>query len=263
MAGHRAKAPTSQRWIVTIDDIDITKRIAHCTDKHLGRIMCSFRESTPLQEIPQPGQQWVAERDQRWEWMLTTRWESTAEHTQKAGDPTQGIPAMNAGDGHLRLPGTLHVRSGAITVASMRNQASPKPMGATYQQRYVGNGGKVSFTLPQRWVHTDTIKFYVAGLLLDPNTLSFDSGITAWTSGITATAPTSTLPGTVVHPSTPNGHCFEALTSGTGGTVEPTWPTTDFATVQDGTITWEAKPTITLASAPASGAVIVIYYEAV
>jgi len=249
--------------VVTIDDIDITQRIAHCVDKHNGRLVCSFRESNALTEIPQPGQQWVAERVHGWEWQLTTRWESTPEHLQKAGDPTQGIPAMSPGDGHLRLPGTLHIRSGAISVASMRNQASPKPMGATYMQRYVGNGGRQAFTLPQRWVHTDTIKFYVAGLLLDPASLSFDSCITAWTATTPVAGPSSTLPGLVVHPTTPTGHCFEAIVAGTTGSTEPNWPTEDFATITDGTVTWEAKPTITTSSAPANAAAVVIYYEAV
>ena len=47
--------------------------------------------------------------------------------------------------------------------------------------------------------------------------------------------------GTIVRPTTPNDHVYECTTAGTSGTTEPVWPTTEGATVQDGSVVWTCR----------------------
>jgi len=44
--------------------------------------------------------------------------------------------------------------------------------------------------------------------------------------------------GDTVIPATPNGHIYRCTTSGTTGSSEPTWPTSNNGTVTDGTAVW-------------------------
>jgi hypothetical protein len=54
----------------------------------------------------------------------------------------------------------------------------------------------------------------------------------------TRQATTAYALGDVVVPSAPNGHVYEATVAGTTGAGAVTWPTTEGATVVDGTVTW-------------------------
>ena len=45
-----------------------------------------------------------------------------------------------------------------------------------------------------------------------------------------------------MRPTTDNGFQYAAVDGGKSGSVEPTWPTTINATVDDGTIQWTAVP---------------------
>jgi len=60
---------------------------------------------------------------------------------------------------------------------------------------------------------------------------------TAWA------ASTVTALGTVVVPTTANGHQYVCTTSGTTGSTQPTWPTGQGSTVADGTVTWTEDAT--------------------
>lgn len=59
--------------------------------------------------------------------------------------------------------------------------------------------------------------------------------------------------GDYVLPTTPNGRLYKCTTAGTTGAAEPTWPTTDGGTVNDGTAVWEEQ---TVALDAASGSTI-------
>ena len=61
-------------------------------------------------------------------------------------------------------------------------------------------------------------------------------------------ASTAIQLGDTVTPTVANGLLFKALTAGTTGTTEPTWPTTVGATVTDGSVTWEAVAPSTIVS---------------
>ena len=61
-----------------------------------------------------------------------------------------------------------------------------------------------------------------------------DNAAPAWT------ASTAYAVGDRVEPSVANGLIYECTVAGTSGTAEPTWPTTEGATVVDGTVTWTA-----------------------
>lgn len=43
----------------------------------------------------------------------------------------------------------------------------------------------------------------------------------------------------IIVPNPANGHCYRCKVAGTSGGSSPTWPTDHFATVEDGTVTWE------------------------
>ncbi|MFM2089686.1 MAG: hypothetical protein RLZZ127_175 [Planctomycetota bacterium] len=49
---------------------------------------------------------------------------------------------------------------------------------------------------------------------------------------------TSVSVGDTIIPATPNGRIYRCTTGGTTGASEPTWPTTDNGTVNDGTAVW-------------------------
>jgi Domain of unknown function (DUF2341). len=60
-------------------------------------------------------------------------------------------------------------------------------------------------------------------------------------------ASTAYSAGTLVKPTAgSNSFFYECTTAGTSGTTEPAWPTTDGATVTDGTVTWAARAGLTL-----------------
>lgn len=54
-------------------------------------------------------------------------------------------------------------------------------------------------------------------------------------------ASTAYTVGQRVRPTTRNGHVYECTTGGTSAAAEPTWPTTDGATVADGTVVWTCR----------------------
>jgi hypothetical protein len=47
--------------------------------------------------------------------------------------------------------------------------------------------------------------------------------------------------GDMVVPPVANGYCYECTVAGTTGSTAPTWPTTERATVTDGTVTWTCR----------------------
>lgn len=49
--------------------------------------------------------------------------------------------------------------------------------------------------------------------------------------------------GDIVIPTTANGYSYRCITPGTTGSTQPTWPTTQQATVTDGTVTWRCVAT--------------------
>jgi hypothetical protein len=55
------------------------------------------------------------------------------------------------------------------------------------------------------------------------------------------TASTAYSVGAKVSPTTANGYYYECTTAGTSGTTQPSWPTTEGATVQDGTVVWTCR----------------------
>ena len=67
---------------------------------------------------------------------------------------------------------------------------------------------------------------------------------------VTWAASTSYPVGSVVQPTTPNGFLYFITTAGESGATEPTWPTTDKATVNDNGAVWEAIPDYLSSSDP-------------
>lgn len=57
--------------------------------------------------------------------------------------------------------------------------------------------------------------------------------------GITAARNTAYALNQIISPSTPNGRSYQCTVAGTTGGSEPTWPTTEAATVVDGGATWK------------------------
>ena len=51
-----------------IEEVDIAKMMCHVRDKQGASHGATFRNSGPLQEIPNTGQLWVAERMSSMEW---------------------------------------------------------------------------------------------------------------------------------------------------------------------------------------------------
>jgi len=62
-----------------------------------------------------------------------------------------------------------------------------------------------------------------------------DEGAPTWA------ASTAYAVGDKVVPTTKNGNIYECTTAGTSGTTEPTWPTTEGATVTDGSVVWTCR----------------------
>jgi len=62
-----------------------------------------------------------------------------------------------------------------------------------------------------------------------------DEGAPTWA------ASTSYALGDKVKPTTPNDNVYECTVAGTSGTTEPVWPTTEGATVTDGTVEWTCR----------------------
>ena len=64
---------------------------------------------------------------------------------------------------------------------------------------------------------------------------------TNWDSAITWTASTSYSVGDYVVPTSENGFVYKCITAGTSGSSEPSWPTTEGATITDGSVEWQAE----------------------
>lgn len=75
---------------------------------------------------------------------------------------------------------------------------------------------------------------YASNGVFHRTSLSRVGAYSAWATG-TAYAANATIV-----PSTPNGYYYAATTAGTSSTTEPTWPTTQGATVADGSVVWTA-----------------------
>ena len=61
----------------------------------------------------------------------------------------------------------------------------------------------------------------------------------------TWTASTSISEGQIILPTTSNGHFYICTTAGTSDSTEPTWSTTEGATITDNTVTWTEAGSIT------------------
>jgi hypothetical protein len=57
-------------------------------------------------------------------------------------------------------------------------------------------------------------------------------GCDAWVSG------KSYILGQIIQPTSPNGRSYKCTTAGTSGGAQPSWPTTIYGTVVDGTAIW-------------------------
>lgn len=71
-------------------------------------------------------------------------------------------------------------------------------------------------------------------------------------------ASTAYALGAAVRPTARNAFVYEATVAGSSGAAEPAWPTTAGATVVDGTVTWTARTSLSLASAAVAPADIVV-----
>ncbi len=70
-------------------------------------------------------------------------------------------------------------------------------------------------------------------------TVDDDAGATTWL------ASTAYALDDLVLPTVANGYYYKCTTAGTSGTTEPTWPTTEGATVTDGTVVWTCYKIVT------------------
>ena len=136
----RSITPQAVRQIVLIDEVDVQSKQAHVKDRNMAHHIAVFRNANGLSQIPQAGEVWYAETISTNEMHLVERQDTADEHLQKVGDANLGIPAMQEGDGHLRLPGTLHIRAESITFASKAHQSDPKPFGVPMKDTATGNG---------------------------------------------------------------------------------------------------------------------------
>lgn len=81
-------------------------------------------------------------------------------------------------------------------------------------------------------------KMIYGGALVSDNRKGIPSAAATW-------APSHAYAlGQVVTPTTPNDHYYQCTTAGTSGSAEPTWPTNG-STVNDGTVVWTDRGTIT------------------
>lgn len=66
-----------------------------------------------------------------------------------------------------------------------------------------------------------------------------DRILAKWKRASVWTSATVFVAGDIVIPATQNGHRFRCVTSGTSGSSEPSWSTSDFSSVGDGTAQWQ------------------------
>jgi hypothetical protein len=67
---------------------------------------------------------------------------------------------------------------------------------------------------------------------------SFFIALIVATKKVATTRSVAVSVGDTILPATPNGRIYRCTTAGTCGAAAPTWPTTDDATVADGTAVW-------------------------
>ena len=171
----RRTTPPATRQLVVIEQVDLSKFMCHVRDKQGASHAAVFRNSNPLQEIPQVGQLWVAERMNSREWHLKERRENPTEAADRlALAPGQNI--IRTGTDLLKVAGSGEVR---FEVNSIKAKAygtsgvTALSMGAMYwEQMVTGGGGATGWDLTYTPVSMKTVQLFNNGTLIDPTGLT-------------------------------------------------------------------------------------------
>lgn len=154
-------APKDYSIIVSINEVDLISRVAHCLDKHDSLIQASFRQMSGINTtIPSPGESWFAQRV-GFQWDLVTKLDNDEEHLE--------LKDFNPGDSILRTSGMIRYRSEGIEFNS-------KPIGATLSERLTLASPTSSIVLTNSPIGLQTVQVFNNGSLIDPDEVSFDTG---------------------------------------------------------------------------------------
>lgn len=161
--------------VVKIAQVDITNRIAHCTDKTGAPIQVVFRLAAGgILHVPAPDEKWSAKKLGH-TWHLAEKQDTLPEHQWV-------VDNMQPGD--TRISGeTLHVLSEGF-------EFNGQPIGATTYSVFTADGSLTSFALAATPVDIHTIQAFIGGVLIDPRTIRL--------SGATVSFLTAPAAGTLV-----------------------------------------------------------------